>query len=186
MRFWCCSSLTRYVSRGIVFDDIFAWEPVRPRSEGALGDAFKNIPEGALGALHFIPVGVTAEVGHRFNPLTLIRERCKPGDLVVFKLDIGGAIQNLLHRKPPTVSNDIRFACSPDSEATELALTQQLIESEELLALVDEFYFEMHCCTDVMAMHGMACTEISQKTVSSWYDMAIPARKKGMRVHYWP
>ena len=114
-----------------------------------------------LAGLHFYPLGVTAEVGHRLNPLTLIRNRTRSGDFVVFKLDI-------------------------DSEGTELQLLQSLLADDELLDLVDEFYFEMHCCTSVMAMHGMACTENSKKVLADWYEMVTPARQRGLRIHFWP
>jgi hypothetical protein len=64
---------------------------------------------------------------------------------------------------------------------------EQVIEDPDLTARVDDFYFEMHCCNYVMRLHGMACTpDTPLPPLKAWYDVAIPAREKGLRMHYWP
>ena len=93
--------------------------------------------------------------------MTLVKQLCRPEDIVIFKLDV-------------------------DSEAIGLGIMDQVINDPELLALVDEFYFEMHVCNHVMRMHGMQCTEKSKHKVNAWYDLVTPAREKGLRMHFWP
>ena len=73
----------------------------------------------------------------------------------------------------------------------------QVAEDPELRMLVDDFFFEMHLCHDVMRMHKMSCAPRRAKNgkgppkaalppMSTWYDVAVPARAKGLRMHYWP
>lgn len=42
--------------------------------------------------------------------------------------------------------------------------------------------------TKVMRMHGLACGDeaLQRPKVSEWYKVATPARKHGLRMHYWP
>lgn len=123
--------------------------------------SFKAVPDKLLPALHFYPDPVKPIEGDVRNPAALIKKLCKPEDVVIFKLDV-------------------------DSEKVELGIMEQIVNDPELLLLVDEFFFEMHVCNDVMRMHGMKCNEKSTFHVSGWYDVAIPARKRGLRMHYWP
>jgi hypothetical protein len=104
---------------------------------------------------------VTPVLNDARNPAALIKKLCKPEDVVIFKLDV-------------------------DSEKVELGIMDQIVNDPELRGLVDEFFFEMHVCNKVMRMHGMDCTERSTFHVSGWYDVAMPAREKGLRMHYWP
>jgi hypothetical protein len=150
-----------YKERGLVFDHVYAWEPTFGRKGSST--SFKGVPPDLLPALHFYPESVSKDVGNPWNPLTLIKQLCRPEDVVVFKLDI-------------------------DSEAAELGIAHGLLDDPELLALVDEFYFELHTCNHVMRMHGLDCVSDKAKTfrLSAWYDLALPARKKGLRMHFWP
>jgi hypothetical protein len=114
-------------------------------------------------ALRFYPVGVSDAAGNINNPLHLIQTLCRPEDIVVFKLDI-------------------------DSDF-EINIVHQLLESPVLRGLVDEFYYEHHVRNYVMRKHGLnARTPQLDVNVSlaSWYDMVIPMREAGFRMHFWP
>ena len=54
---------------------------------------------------------------------------CRPEDLCIFKLDI-------------------------DTSSAELAINSQLLKSPQIMAVVDEYYFEHHVHNQVMAIHG--------------------------------
>jgi hypothetical protein len=113
--------------------------------------------------LHFYPFGVVDKVGDEKNPLTLIKKICRPEDYVVFKLDI-------------------------DNVAEE-GIVKQILASPELMGLIDEFYYEMHVLNDVMAYHGLGIPKHEydhNRLLAGWYKMAIPARHKGFRMHFWP
>ena len=89
---------------------------------------------------------------------------CTPADLGVFKLDI-------------------------DTADIELQLTRMLLGDSQLLGLVDEFFFEhhIHFASDVMAMHGMGRRTMNKdNNLRSWVEKALPARRNGLRMHYWP
>ena len=110
-------------------------------------------------ALHFHNVGVTAGPSDQHNPLALILKLCKQKDIVVFKLDIDNPM--------------------------EMRLVRQLLNDPELLSLVDEFYYEHHVHNEVMRMHGLGGND-PRSNLKTWYDMVIPAREKGLHMHFWP
>ena len=115
------------------------------------------------GVLHFRPVGISTELGHRENPLEEIKRLCKPEDFVVFKLDI-----------------DSRY---------EIEVVRTLLADPELLALVDEFYYEHHVRNHVMRKHGLGDISPSPNplyTLQGWYNLVTPARRGGLRMHFWP
>ena len=148
-----------YKWRGIVFDHVHAWDP-NPRGELVLS----AVDPKFAAALNFYPRGVSADPASADNPLALIRRMCTPEDLVVFKLDI-------------------------DTTNIELQLTRMLLGDSQLLGLVDEFFFEhhIHFASNVMAMHGMGRRTMNKgNNLKSWVEMALPARRKGLRMHYWP
>ena len=113
-------------------------------------------------ALNFYNRGCNGAEGHPDNPLTVIRQECRPEDLCIFKLDI-------------------------DTPIHEMAINNALLRSPSLMALVDEYYFEHHVQNKVMAIHG-GCggTPTKKNDLASWYHMALRARRSGMRMHFWP
>ena len=196
-----------YKSVGVIFDEVHAWEPPaggRGKASGQGGDGAAMVKKvtsrgspyervkrsqekaggrgrgkgkGKLhsrhrtlqeqeesfypdGVLHFYNVGVTDVIGAQHNPLNLIKQICKPEDFVVFKLDI-----------------DSKF---------EINIVNQLLNDTELLALVDDFYYEHHVRNDVMRMHGLGKTSNQRYTLKAWYDMVTRARRQGLRMHFWP
>jgi len=147
-----------YQSRGIEFEHVFAWEPSKK------GANFDGVPAELYPTLHYYPHGVVSEIGDKQNPLTIIKKLCRPKDIVIFKLDI-------------------------DSPRIEQALMKQVLSDPELRNLVDEFYYEMHVCNNVMKLHALGCSKKDGETpfrVNEWYDVALPARRAGIRMHFWP
>lgn len=143
-----------YEDRGIVFDEVHAWEPTKQEVD------LNALPAGLAKVLHFNNVGITSDPNSRHNPVALIRKLCKPEDIVVFKLDIDNAM--------------------------EMQVMKQLLTSDEMMGLVDEFYFEHHVHNPLMRMHGLGGIGTKATNLKSWYNMAIPARRKGLRMHFWP
>ena len=145
-----------YKARGITFDKIHAWEPMSRQVNKSVLD-----PDFAA-ALNFYNRGCNGAEGHPDNPLTVIRQECRPEDLCIFKLDI-------------------------DTPIHEMSINNALLRSPSLMALVDEYYFEHHVQNKVMAIHG-GCggTPTKKNDLASWYHMAIRARRSGMRMHFWP
>jgi hypothetical protein len=143
-----------YKSRGILFDEVHAWEPTKTVVDP------NNLEPDLAKALHFYNVGISAGPKDQHNPLARIRELCKPKDIVVFKLDIDNVM--------------------------ELSVVKQLLADEELMGLIDDFYYEHHVRNDVMKMHGLGANHDSRTDLKSWYDMVLPARHKGFHMHFWP
>ena len=144
-----------YKARGIHFDRVFAWEPSkRPLNESALEPDFKA-------ALVFYNRGCVGASGHPDNPLTVIKQECRPEDLCVFKLDI-------------------------DTLAQEMLINEGLLSSPSMMALVDEYFFEHHVHNKVMRRHGLGGKANKKNSLASWYSMAIRARRLGLRIHFWP
>lgn len=142
-----------YEKRGIVFDQVYAWEPTKQTVNTSA------LQPGLAKALQFNNVGISAGREDEHNPLVRIRALCKPRDIVVFKLDIDSPL--------------------------EMQVVRQLLTNKELLGLVDEFYFEHHVRNDVMKMHGLGGND-PKTSLKTWYDMVLPARRKGLHMHSWP
>ena len=95
--------------------------------------------------------------------MTFIKELTKPEDYVVFKLDI-------------------------DAPAIEIALVQQMMGDCELIALIDEFYFEHHVSGSPMQWGGWG--DLSKSTsplgdIQDSYDIFTVLRENGIRAHSW-
>lgn len=128
--------------------------------EPRAGDIDMSVLEPGLAkALKFFKVGISDGPTHQHNPLARIRALCKPKDIVVFKLDI----DNLM----------------------EMNVVKQLLSDPELLGLVDEFYYEHHVKNNLMRMHGLGGND-KKSNLKTWYDMVMPARRRGLHMHFWP
>jgi len=104
----------RYRDQGINFTDIFCWEvTAHPGSE-----FFDGMPVEVMAATRFFNFPVTAEAGPA-NPISVLKATARPGDFVVFKLDI-------------------------DHPYTEGPLVDALLADPEALALIDTFFYELH------------------------------------------
>jgi hypothetical protein len=104
----------RYRGMGINFTDIYAWElGAKPGME-----FFEGMPIDVFATTHFYNFAVSSEPGPG-NPLTVLKQVARPGDFVVFKLDI-------------------------DVGTIESALVQDLLGDDEALSLISDFYYELH------------------------------------------
>ena len=148
-----------YRKRGIEFDRIIGWE-------AALTDPRKQwstVPADIKRKTSWYNIPATAIKGDPDNPLTFIKELVSVEDYVVFKLDI-------------------------DTPAVEVALVQQLMKDEELLELIDEFYFEHHVSGSPMQWHGWGDLTKSKTAlghIQNSYDIFTFFRQRGIRAHSW-
>lgn len=108
---------------------------------------------------------VSAAVDNANNPLTIIKDIAEDEDYVSFKLDI-------------------------DTSSVEIPLVVSLLNDPKALALVDEFFFELHFQCEVLSS---CCWRNEGKTSdllsldrSSVMDLFLELRKKGVRSHFWP
>jgi hypothetical protein len=100
----------RFRDQGINFTDIFCWEVTpHPGSE-----FFDGMSPELIAATRFYNFPVTAEAGPA-SPISVLKATARPGDFVVFKLDI-------------------------DHPSTEAPLVEALLSDPEALALIDTFY----------------------------------------------
>jgi hypothetical protein len=144
-----------YAARGIVFSDILAWEA----KELQAADFFEGMPPAVLAATHLYNVPVESGAGAPHNPLTLLKAFARPGDFVVWKLDI-------------------------DAEALEEELLVSLLGDEEALALVDVLFFEHHTSLPIMAEYGWGTVE--RRNHKESIELFAALRRRGIQAHSWP
>ena len=143
-----------YESRGLVWDGIFAWEAMSQSP----GEVWGKLPARLKPIYHWYNVPVSPEPGHSDNALDYIRRITRPEDFVLVKLDI-------------------------DTTPVEEALVGQILASDELLGLVDEFYFEHH--VNILPMHQYWGTQSAQQTLADTYSIFATLRAKGIVAHAW-
>jgi hypothetical protein len=139
---------------GIHWDGIYAWEA----AAYSPSEAWANIPSHIKPIYHWYNIPVNPEVGHPDNALEYIKIVTKPEDYVLLKIDI-------------------------DNNAVEEALIRQLLDSKELMALVDELYFEHH--VNVEPMHKYWGTKNSRETLEDTYNIFTRLRNNGILAHSW-
>ncbi len=143
----------RYRDLGLEFTDIFAWEmTAHPGNE-----FFEGMSPKLIGATRFYNFGVAAAEGPA-NPLTVLKTIARPGDYVVFKLDI-------------------------DTPSVETPLVEQFLKDAEAQALVTDFYYELHFGLVEMEAFwggGMPGDLLSAAKVFS------TLREKGVKAQFWP
>lgn len=148
-----------YRTHGIEFDRIICWEAEHTNPQRQ----WDFVPPEIKRKMSWYNIPLNASIGHADNPFTFIKALTKVEDYVVFKLDI-------------------------DTPAVEVALIQQLMDDAELLALIDEFYFEHHVTGSPMQWHGWGDLRDSYSplsTVNDSYFVFSFLREKGVRAHAW-
>jgi len=146
--------LTSLYSRfGIPFDHIYAFE-ITPIPADRV---FKKLPDSMRASYHWMNVGVSADPDSHLNPWNLLRKHFTKDDFVVVKLDI-------------------------DTSTVELPLVKQLLEDEELLGLVDQFYFEHHVMLTELKPNWRASMKGS---VFDSMTIFQQLRQRGVASHYW-
>ncbi len=106
----------------------------------------------------FFNVPVTAEIGSRYNPLTLLKAIAQPQDFVVVKLDI-------------------------DQPTIEFALIDQILNDTSVSRLIDEFFFEHHSTAKELsgAWRGVAV----RGDMAAGHRLFRQLRDRGIRAHSW-
>jgi hypothetical protein len=145
--------VSAYAARGIHFDAIYAWE-AKPM---AAAEYWASVPNDIKPRLHFYNAPVTPEPGSAMNPVEWIKHLHRPGDFIVFKLDV-------------------------DNDGVESALAQQVLQMEDAGELIAEMFFEKHYGdADMKPYFGMPKTTYPE-AIKFMHEL----RMKGVRVHYWP
>ena len=153
--------LRQYEKFGFVFDHIYGFE-ISKKDPKEVYEA--SLPEEYMASYHWINVGVSAEEGHKLNPLHSILKKFSEDDFVVVKLDI-------------------------DTPAVELPLFRQLLEDKDGIysKIIDQFYFEHHHFLGDLAP-DWKCGRPNKcnGTVADSLEMFSTLRKNGITAHYWP
>ena len=143
----------RYRDLGVNFTDIFAWEVTQHPGS----EFFDGMSPELIAATRFYNFPVTAEPGPA-NPISVLKAVASPGDFVVFKLDI-------------------------DHPNTETPLVAAMLEDDDALALIDDFYYELHFGLKEMEGFwggGMPGDLVSATSVFRRF------REKGVACQFWP
>lgn len=149
--------MTLYRKFGFYFDHVYAFEMKKEDPENVFGNL---LPEEYFPSYHWINVGVTAEEGHKLNPLHSILKTFDEQDFIVLKLDI-------------------------DTSSIEMPLVRQLLEDKDSLygKLIDQFYFEHHVHLGDLAR---AWGGTMNGTIQDSFNLFQGLRKKGIPSHFWP
>lgn len=143
-----------YEDRGVLWDGIFGWEAIEHRPSSV----WEIIPPHLKPIYHWYNIPVSSQPKHPDNALEYIRRHARPQDYVLLKLDI-------------------------DHTLTEEALVEQILGSEELLALIDEFIFEHH--VNVGPMNAHWGTYNVPHRLQDTYRIFSTLRRKGILAHSW-
>ena len=153
--------MRQYEKFGFVFDHIYGFE-ISKKDPKEVYET--SLPEEYMASYHWINVGVSAEEGHKLNPLHSILKKFSEDDFVVVKLDI-------------------------DTPAVELPLFRQLLEDKDGIysKIIDQFYFEHHHYLGDLAPNWK-CGRPNKcnGTVADSLEMFSTLRKNGITAHYWP
>ena len=144
----------RFAAFGIEFDQIFAWEAT-PHPGFKF---YEGMPVSLMGRVTFFNFAVSAESQNATNPLLVIKQVVRPGDFVVFKLDI-------------------------DTPAVESALVQQLLTDTELHSVVDVLLYEDHYTIEDMRKWWRNSTA---RNLSESIRMFTRLRSSGIAAQVWP
>jgi hypothetical protein len=147
----------RYRDLGVNFTDLFAWE-LEPKPGFAF---FEGMPPDLVVATHFYNFGVSAEAGHPANPLTVLKAVARPGDFVVFKLDI-------------------------DTGSIEAPIVEALLADDHARSLITDFYYELHYRgKDMHLFWRYSFTPDSPDLVGA-AAIFRALREKGLKAQMWP
>jgi hypothetical protein len=113
-RYGLAWALQSYMSVGISFEHVYAWEAL-----AVTPSYFTGMPADVRMRVHLFNMPASSAEGSVENPFTVLKAKATPADYVVVKLDI-------------------------DTPSVEMPLIHQLLTDPQLAALVDDFYFEHH------------------------------------------
>ena len=144
-----------YESKGIQFDGVYAWEA----SPHPPKEVWELIPGRLKPVYHWYNIPVNPVPGNTDNPLEYIKRTAVKEDYVILKIDI-------------------------DNSDIEEELIQQLLVSNELLDLVDDFFFEHHVDTKPMYPYWGHGSRLN-KTLKHAYQVLTTLRNVGVLAHAW-
>ena len=70
-----------------------------------------------------------------------------------------------------------------DTPDIEIPLARQVLENEELHALIDHFYFEHHV---LLKQLGMSWQRTMRGSIKESLELFTALREKGIAAHFWP
>ena len=146
--------LQLYRKFGIVFDHIYAYEMV-PQDPKMV---YRQIPDEFLPAFHWFNVAISARPDSHLNPLHKIIQNYHPDDLIIVKLDV-------------------------DSAADEVRMARLILEDPVLSGLVDHFYFEHHVHLWELQSHWKRSM---RGTIQESLQLFADLRQAGVAAHFWP
>ena len=143
-----------YKQNCIHFHSLYAWE-AKPVSEVSYWD---NVPAALSERLYFFnePVRRVTSEPAGFNALRTLQAIARPRDFVALKVDI-------------------------DTPFVEVPLMEAIVDSEALLGLIDEVFFEYHF--KVRPEFGWG--NRMNATVNDALRLMQRLREKGVRAHFW-
>ena len=145
-----------YAELGIEFSDVLAWEA----HEKPANEYFLDMPPELAARTHFynVPVVASTSAVGPGGVFRMLKALARPEDFVVVKLDI-------------------------DMDTLEEELVLSILESTELGALIDDFYFEHHVNTlGVMTAWGEGHPRDTAGSIALFQAL----RRRGIRAHPWP
>ena len=153
-----------YAQTGINVDQIYSYEYVK--HDPVMW--WNSVPSPFTKKLHFINVGVGADVKSEYNPVHLIKSLFEPNDFVAFKLDV-------------------------DTSDIEIPIFLEILEDPSVHSLIDEFIFELHYNCPVMSKwwgHVVLKANSTKSHALSFnrvtaLKMFSDLRHKGVRAHFW-
>lgn len=131
---------------------LLAWEAIRYKP-----NVFDQVPKEVLPHYQFFNHPCSGVKDDRMNPLRWVKEIAKPDDFVVVKLDV-------------------------DVKDVEIPIVEQILEDEELIGLIDEFFWEHHSTIEELAW---AWKDAAMGSMAEGYSYFRKLREKGIRSHCW-
>eukprot|EP00928_Gymnodinium_smaydae_P048126 TRINITY_DN3215_c0_g2_i1.p1 TRINITY_DN3215_c0_g2~~TRINITY_DN3215_c0_g2_i1.p1 ORF type:complete len:334 (+),score=40.37 TRINITY_DN3215_c0_g2_i1:55-1056(+) len=154
IQFW----ISAYEKRGLPLDQIYVWEATKQGIDEYFSDVSADMRQKWEPRIVFYDgIPCSSEPEHEHNPVRRIIHECRAEDFCVFKLDI-------------------------DTPGVELALVQQMLASDDIGNVLDEFFFEHHV-HGLMQEYGWS-TKVNG-TFEDSYHMFSELRRKGVRAHSW-
>lgn len=144
-----------YAKHGIQFDRFLLWEA----QHLAPKELFKDVPKDMFHKYQYFNIPANADSNSADAPVHILQTIAKPGDFVVFKLDI-------------------------DNPAIENAILKSIMSKPEILGLVDEFIFEHHVKFEPMLIHWRDNIDHNM-TLAGSYKVFSSLRQAGIRAHSW-
>ena len=111
-----------------------------------------------VGMTHFYNFGASNLEGPQ-NPVSVLKSVARPGDFVVFKLDI-------------------------DTPSVETPMVEALLEDDDTLALITDFYYELHF--DIKDMRFAWGEVAGGSDLATATEVFRRFREKGVKAQMWP